>query len=375
MERQKKKDSLLSHHESEAKRKNLYLLERAYELKQEQEEEVKTANRLILAAKCSAIRNAQLVEKELIKRETDIEEQRLDMMMEQNRQKELRREEERKQKLEQKRQQYVEEMNQQTRENELRKLLEYEAMQEENRRMNQALIAIQHEEEERIKKRTETCIKNAEELRRVNDEMEHYKLMEREESKIADMKIAEYMRKKIEADEAIEKEKAEQKKRKEMDTLRQQKIMQKQADLKAQMDELQALRIQEERERDWRNKERQRAIQEKQKEDDLKQARIKQIDDLRRMQAMEIERDEKEFAKSVAIQQENHEKHLKEQDKRKQNEANFRTSILKQITEKERERIKEKREKFEEGEAMRLEAEIQKKHVKEIVQKKIQNLK
>lgn len=52
--------------QSEAKQKNLYTLQRSFELQQEQEEEVKRATSVILATKCKAIRDAQIAEKTVI---------------------------------------------------------------------------------------------------------------------------------------------------------------------------------------------------------------------------------------------------------------------------------------------------------------------
>ena len=47
--------------ESEARRRTMHLLERAYNLKLEQEEEIQKCNRLILETKCRAIRDAQVI--------------------------------------------------------------------------------------------------------------------------------------------------------------------------------------------------------------------------------------------------------------------------------------------------------------------------
>lgn len=52
--------------EEEAARKATHLLARAHELRQEQEDEIKKCNALILATKCHAIRDAQIAEKKLI---------------------------------------------------------------------------------------------------------------------------------------------------------------------------------------------------------------------------------------------------------------------------------------------------------------------
>lgn len=58
------------------------MLKKANELRQEQEDEVKRLNELILNVKVHAIRDAQLAEKQQIKKEFLDEEKRLDMMME-----------------------------------------------------------------------------------------------------------------------------------------------------------------------------------------------------------------------------------------------------------------------------------------------------
>lgn len=53
----------------EAKEKSQYLLQKAHEQMEEQEDEIKKLNELILNAKCHAIRDNQLIEKMEIKKE------------------------------------------------------------------------------------------------------------------------------------------------------------------------------------------------------------------------------------------------------------------------------------------------------------------
>ena len=66
---------------------------------EEQDDEIKKLNEVILNAKCHAIRDAQLAEKDILKLDIDHEEKRLDTMMEVDRLKALqeyeRREQER----------------------------------------------------------------------------------------------------------------------------------------------------------------------------------------------------------------------------------------------------------------------------------------
>ena len=73
----------------EAKERSQYLLEKAQEQIEEEEDEIKKLNELILNAKCHAIRDAQLIEKVEIKKEQLEEEKRLDEMMENDRLKAL----------------------------------------------------------------------------------------------------------------------------------------------------------------------------------------------------------------------------------------------------------------------------------------------
>jgi hypothetical protein len=81
-DQQRKKNTPLDDIDQEAKEESEYILKRANELRQEQEDEVKHLNELILNAKCHAIRDAQLLEKKQIKQEIIEEDKRLDMIME-----------------------------------------------------------------------------------------------------------------------------------------------------------------------------------------------------------------------------------------------------------------------------------------------------
>ncbi|XP_032116711.1 cilia- and flagella-associated protein 45 [Sapajus apella] len=84
----------LSDLEEVAKERAQNLLQRANKLRMEQEEELKDMSKIILNAKCHAIRDAQILEKQQIQKELDTEEKRLDQMMEVERQKSIQRQEE-----------------------------------------------------------------------------------------------------------------------------------------------------------------------------------------------------------------------------------------------------------------------------------------
>jgi hypothetical protein len=70
--------SHLVFHVQEARAKNEFLLKKAQRLLEEQEDEIKQLNEMIISAKCHAIREAQIAEKQVIKAELAAEEARLD---------------------------------------------------------------------------------------------------------------------------------------------------------------------------------------------------------------------------------------------------------------------------------------------------------
>lgn len=128
-------------------------------------------------------------------------------------------------------------------------------------------------------------------------------------------------------------------------------------------------------EKAWREKEKENAIKRKKQLEELRLGRQKQIDDIRRAQAMELERDEQEFHEVNKVQIELHEKELEKKEKRKLEAVKHRKELLKQIDEKERERINVHQEKYEEGNALRIEKELRDLNVKNVLKRKLDKLK
>lgn len=60
MKQDREKDPRTREIEEEARRRTMHVLERAYNMRMEQEEEIQKCNRLILESKCRAIRDAQV---------------------------------------------------------------------------------------------------------------------------------------------------------------------------------------------------------------------------------------------------------------------------------------------------------------------------
>ncbi|KAF6780363.1 hypothetical protein AHF37_00132 [Paragonimus kellicotti] len=88
------KNAKLTDLEEEARKQAEVLLQKALEQRQDQEDEIRELNELILNAKIQAIRDEQILEKQQIKKEMSEEELRLDNMMELARQDAIRIQEE-----------------------------------------------------------------------------------------------------------------------------------------------------------------------------------------------------------------------------------------------------------------------------------------
>ena len=82
---ERKKNEKLEEIDQLAKEESEYLLKKANEMRQEDDDDIKRLNEMILNAKVCAIRDAQLLEKQQITKDVGVENKRLDMMMELNR--------------------------------------------------------------------------------------------------------------------------------------------------------------------------------------------------------------------------------------------------------------------------------------------------
>ncbi|XP_034243067.1 cilia- and flagella-associated protein 45-like isoform X2 [Thrips palmi] len=373
-EKYRVKSVRLAELEADAERKAAHLLARARELQQESQDEVKSANRLIISTKCHAIRSAQMAEKQLIQKELIEEEQRLDKMMEQQRMIGLKEEEKRKEEEALKNQRYLKALLHQIQENETGRIHEAERKEEESRLMNEAAMQVQMEELQAYHNKLEEQAKTRQFLGQVNEQLKYFQDLEREEKRQAELKVQKFMADKAAREAALEEEHRKNRLAKELEIARLRAAQERMSDLKSQQDELKALRTQDEVEREWRRKEKEEAIKKAKEEQKLKQARQEQIEHRRSMQALEIAREKQQFERIIRSQQLEAERERLEQIKRQSGLEAYRTAILEQINEKERERIRERKLKFQEGDAVRAEEESRKRELQLTMKRKIEEL-
>lgn len=101
--------------------------------------------------------------------------------------------------------------------------------------------------------------------------------------------------------------------------------------LQAQIDEINAARIQEEVEREWRRKEKEEALKKVEIQKILQKGREEQINNKRIMQAIEIERERREFERIARAQKTAFCREKKELEQKQQQALIHRSEILKQV--------------------------------------------
>nr|XP_033330457.1 cilia- and flagella-associated protein 45-like [Megalopta genalis] len=370
MERPREKSEELAEIEEEARKRTGYVLERARNMRLEQEEEIQKCNRIILETKCRAVRDAQLAERKLMETELEEEEKRLNDTMENERRWAIKEELKKEQQEIAKKLEFANSLKGQIRENEEQRLLDFARKQEESRLINLSNIAWQQSEIAKLQNREADFARVRQEIAEGNKQLKHLKAMEEQENIIVDLRIREYQMEKQGREARLAEERRLEKRRKDEDKAKVASQTLRDQDTQARIEELTVARIQEEVEREWRQKEKEEALGRARARKSLAEEREKQINNKRIMQAIEIERERREFEKIVRVQKEAFCREQKELEKKQRQALKHRSEILKQVNEKERKRIEARQKMFEEGLAIRTETEIRKKQLREAMEKK-----
>ncbi|XP_001661656.2 cilia- and flagella-associated protein 45 [Aedes aegypti] len=314
------------------------IIDRAFNAKQEQEEEVKRANRIILAAKCHIIRDAQIAEKQEIERELRSEELRLEKMMLNENEKALQ-EEERKRDLNKiLTTQHSEEIRNQLLQKEKMRLKEAERIEEEARVLKQAQQAIIADEKRKEKERIDRINAVRNDLKKAYELSAYYKQLEFEEQRLAELKVQEYTRLRNERQAKLEFEKKIAAEAKEREQDRMLKIQQKLLTTKSSKNDMDLRRGQEHVEREFRRREKEAAIRKRELEQQIAVARAAQLEAVKTERAMQIARDELDHKKAVEKLKQDETKETEGRKKQLRLRENYRDEIIQQINLKEQER-------------------------------------
>ncbi|KAJ3100916.1 Cilia- and flagella-associated protein 45 [Phlyctochytrium planicorne] len=371
---QRSQNAKLSALEKETKDKSNYLLAKAQMQLEEQEDEIKHMNELMLYAKCVAIRDGQVHEKKLILKEKKEEDSRLDAMMEMERVNELKKLEEREKLRIEELRKGAAKIREQIEERREAALLEQERRDQETKQILKALAEMNEQDKNEKLQKVTSQKKLMQEVVKANlesmDRKKQVKLAEEEEDK----KVLQYLLEKEQRD--IENDKAQQLKKaeREQELARLRAAQEKMSDKQAQQDALRAQRAYEAYERDWRRKEKEAAEKQSQMERDLKTERVKQQRAREHAIAVEAHKLKQEFFENLQRQKEAEEKLKAEEIKRAERNRLYALEVKAQIREKEVVRRKAREEFFIEGVKKAAERNEKKHKIDQIKDRKLQEL-
>ncbi|KAJ3213755.1 Cilia- and flagella-associated protein 45 [Dinochytrium kinnereticum] len=371
---QRSQNAKLSALEKEAKDKSNYLLAKAQMQLEEQEDEIKHMNELMLYAKCVAIRDAQVEEKKLIKQEKKEEDSRLDAMMELERVNELKKLEEREKRRIEDRRKGAAKSREQIEERREASLLEQERRDQETKQILKALAEMTEQDKaEKLQKVKSQRVLMQEVVKANQESMERkkqIKIAEEEE----DRKVLQYLLEKEQRD--IENDRIQQQKKaeREQELARLRAAQEKMSDKQAQQDALRAQRAYEAYERDWRRKEKETAEKHHLMELTLKSERVKQQRAREHAIAVEAHKLKQEFFENLERQKEQEERLKEEEVKRAERNRLYALEVKQQIRQKEVWRRKEREEFFLEGVRQGAERNEKKHKIDVIKDRKLQEL-
>ncbi|XP_046948955.1 cilia- and flagella-associated protein 45 [Lynx rufus] len=364
----------LSDLEEAAKERAQDLLQRASQLQAEQQEEIRDMSKIILNAKCHAIRDAQILEKQLIQRELDAEERRLDHMMEVERQKAVQRQEELDRKRREERIRGRRHIVQQMEKNREERSLLAEQREQEKEQVLASMQQLQEEDLRDMERRHQEKLKMQAEIKRINDENQRQKAELLAQEKLADQMVMEFTKKKMarEAEFEAEQERIRREKEKEITRLR--AMQEKAQDHQAQQDALRAKRNQEVADREWRRKEKENAQKKMETEAKLRRSRLEQVAFKEHALAVQVQRDRDDFERILRAQREQIEKERLEAEKKAAGRLRHADELRRQVRENQQKQVQDRIATFEEGRRLQEEAQKRRERIDDLKKKKIQEL-
>jgi len=323
---------------------------RAEKILKNDEPEVRTVNKVILAAKVQAIREAQLAEKELIKCEQAEEERRLLALIEQDKGKALIKDDDEEVKLEcEKKHTLMAALKAQLDQQEAMKFWSKEKQEAERAQMRQ--MWEQWDVEEMTKRALADEKKHQLGVELLEDQIKHVEMQKelKEMDKQLDQKMVEWQKQKAAEEEKQEQEKKQAKKMKDLAVLQVLETQKRTSDSKAIRDEMRAKRHMEQQEREWRRKERDEAMLRQKNSEELKVAILDQIQYRQNFFADQAAFDKAVYDKIFNIQDDRMEEEKKKEEERLVRNAQYKYDLREQIHRFQMGKVQERKEHYIEG--------------------------
>ncbi|KAJ7281169.1 hypothetical protein O6H91_Y367800 [Diphasiastrum complanatum] len=373
-EDRKRKVGALSESEKLKREADSLTLSRAANIWQENLDDVKRMNQMMLYARCVAIRDEQKKEKFERMKEEERENQEAYVTMTQKTLRENEKIDELEKKKAEDRRQGALVLKLQIEEREAQHRIEDERKQLEGQWMIREMERLKQEESKNMQEKYEAGERLLQDIIKANDEQIEQKkemaALEKEEEE----RINLYIKKKHLREQQYAEEQERIKKFREIETARLRSLQEKAQDKQAELDELRAQRILEASEREWREKERAEAERIKRMNEELAQAREEQRMFKVKQLAEQAKLEQAEFYKVIKEQQDQVLKLKSVAQEHHKRQTQHKEQILEQIRKRKEQRDREVKEAREEGERMRQRLLAEKQVLEQIKARKLKEL-
>mmetsp|Transcript_27016 Transcript_27016/g.48116 ORF Transcript_27016/g.48116 Transcript_27016/m.48116 type:complete len:523 (-) Transcript_27016:142-1710(-) len=375
MEEERKKNAMLSDNSKDGPASKNSVLERAKQMLDEDMDDVKHMNQMMLYSKVVTIRDAQIQEKRNVQSEREEEERHLDAMMEIERLKALKMYEVREHERLASQRSGAKVIIEQIKDRQTQRMKEEEHRDQERSFVLKQIEALKSEEVQQVVQKKLASERLMQEVNVANTAAMKIKEERMLAEKLEEQKIIEYQEAKEERERGHDAEKERVAAEKEKETAKLRAMQEKAQDKAAEMDALRAKRAMEAAERAARGKEKAERDKVEAMNAELNLARRQQQSEKERRlgEQAKFERDEFERIIEVQLQQEDAERH------RQHEEKDMRMSHMKelksQIASREEKAFQERRDFLEEGNANRGNVGSERKKLEKIKTRKIEELK
>lgn len=271
---------------------------------QEQHDDVKSMNKMVQYAKAVTVRDRQLEEKKWLQARESEEEKRLDLEMEAERIKLIKHFDQREQIARAQNQRAAQTMMQQIAERANDRQRQQDQVMEEKRLMVAQMQELERKEEEANQRRLEANRKAREQLVAANAAAVRAKQAVKQEEIEEDLRVAEYIRKKAAMEAQREAELEQLRHEREMEPARLRAMQERDIDKAAQLDALRAKRHREQKDREWRQQQLEKARKEEAAVQELNEARERMRADKARRFANQALTEQEEYLQMLQWQRE-----------------------------------------------------------------------
>mmetsp|Transcript_19404 Transcript_19404/g.53276 ORF Transcript_19404/g.53276 Transcript_19404/m.53276 type:complete len:523 (-) Transcript_19404:108-1676(-) len=375
MEEERKKNALLADRGEGGRAQKNSVLEKAKQMLDEDMDDVKHMNQMMLYSKVVTIRDAQIQEKRMVQAEKEEEERCLDAMMEIERLKALKMYEEREKERLHDQRRGAKVIIEQIKDRQAQRMREEEQRDQERAFILKQIEALKSEEVEQQRQKKLAAERLMTEVNHANSAAMKIKEEKMLAEKLEEQKIIEYQEGKEERERELEQEKLRIAAEKEKETARLRAMQEKAQDKAAEMDALRAKRAMEAAERAAREKERMERERQDAINKELEEARKQQQAEKERRlgEQAKFERDEFERIIEVQVQQEDAER--QRQGEEKMMRVQHSQELRSQISAREERALQERRDFLEEGNTVRATIGSERKKLEKIKSRKIEELK